>query len=78
MPSILSAVCAAVNYLAHALLAGESPALVVGGRARQPNPLAGGEQEFLNDPAGFAADFGEWLVDARQFAGQWTARKAAV
>lgn len=47
-------------------------------RARQPNPLAGGEQEFLNDPSGFAADFGEWLVDARQFAGQWTARKAAV
>ncbi|MBK7686743.1 MAG: DUF479 domain-containing protein [Rhodocyclaceae bacterium] len=46
-------------------------------RARQPNPLAGGEQEFLTDPAGFAADFGDWLIDARQFAEQWVARNAS-
>lgn len=47
-------------------------------RARQPNPLAGGEQEFLTDPAGFAADFADWLVDARQFADQWMARETGV
>ncbi|HJW26272.1 MAG TPA: ACP phosphodiesterase [Rhodocyclaceae bacterium] len=40
-------------------------------RARQPNPLAGGEGEFLADPAGFAADFRAWLPDAVRFAGQW-------
>lgn len=37
-------------------------------RARQPNPLAGGEQEFLADPLGFANDFAAWLHDARDFA----------
>ena len=47
-------------------------------RARQPNPLAGGEQEFLTDPTGFAADFDHWLVDARRFADQWMARETAV
>lgn len=40
-------------------------------RARQPNPLAGGEAEFLGDPAGFAEDFGNWLADARRFAATW-------
>lgn len=40
-------------------------------RARQPNPLAGGEGEFLADPAGFAADFRAWLPDAVRFARQW-------
>jgi acyl carrier protein phosphodiesterase len=40
-------------------------------RARRPNPLAGGEAEFLADAAGFAADF-EWLLtDARGFVAQW-------
>ena len=40
-------------------------------RARQPNPLAGGEAEFLADAPGFAADF-EWLLaDARTFVAQW-------
>lgn len=43
-------------------------------RARQPNPLAGGEAEFIADAPGFAADFTEWLGDARQFAAAWTAR----
>jgi acyl carrier protein phosphodiesterase len=37
-------------------------------RARQPNPMAGGETEFFADADGFAADFGEWLEDARRFA----------
>lgn len=41
------------------------------GRARQPNPLAGGEAEFLDDPAGFAGDFRAWLADARRFTEQW-------
>lgn len=40
-------------------------------RARRPNPLAGGEAEFLADASGFAADF-EWLLaDAREFVEQW-------
>ncbi|MDC7710829.1 ACP phosphodiesterase [Vogesella indigofera] len=39
--------------------------------ARRPNPLIGGEAEFLADPSGFAADF-EWLLaDTRVFVGQW-------
>jgi len=42
-------------------------------RARQPNPLAGGEKEFAADAAGFAADFAEWLNDARHFVGRWRA-----
>lgn len=40
-------------------------------RARQPNPLAGGEVEFLADAKGFAEDFRLWLGDARQFAAGW-------
>jgi acyl carrier protein phosphodiesterase len=44
-------------------------------RARQPNPLAGGEQEFLADSAGFASDFEDWLGDARQFADRWISRE---
>ena len=40
-------------------------------RARQPNPLAGGEAEFLANPSGFAEDFKAWLGDARQRATEW-------
>ncbi|MBW7903760.1 MAG: DUF479 domain-containing protein [Rhodocyclaceae bacterium] len=40
-------------------------------RARQPNPLAGGEAEFVAEAAGFAADFREWLGDARGFVAGW-------
>lgn len=40
-------------------------------RARQPNPLANSEQEFLADVGGFTGDFNEWLADAREFSGQW-------
>lgn len=40
-------------------------------RARQPNPLQGGEAEFAADPAGFHADFRAWIGDANQFAEQW-------
>lgn len=40
-------------------------------RARQPNPLAQGEQEFLADVEGFAGDFQAWLEDAREFSRQW-------
>lgn len=40
-------------------------------RARRPNPLVGGEAEFVADASGFAADF-EWLVaDATVFVDQW-------
>ncbi len=43
-------------------------------RARQPNPLAQGEEEFLADAAGYTADFHEWLADTRAFCRQWLAR----
>lgn len=43
-------------------------------RARRPNPLAGGEEEFLSSPSGYAQDF-EWLLnDTGQFANQWRQR----
>lgn len=40
-------------------------------RARPPNPLAGGEQDFVLDAAGFARDFQAWLDDAQRFATAW-------
>jgi len=40
-------------------------------RARQPNPLANGEQEFLADVDGFTSDFYEWLDDTRCFCQHW-------
>lgn len=40
-------------------------------RARQPNPLAGGEVEFVAEAAGFGVDFREWLGDARGFVAGW-------
>ena len=43
-------------------------------RARQPNPLTNGEQEFLADVDGFTGDFYEWLADTREFCRQWRAR----
>src|SRR5574343_306846 len=45
-------------------------------RARQPNPLAGGEVEFMTDAAGFAEDFAEWFGDARRFVVKWIAKTA--
>jgi len=42
-------------------------------RARQPNPLANGEQEMLADMAGFSSDFQEWLKDTRAFSLAWRA-----
>jgi acyl carrier protein phosphodiesterase len=42
-------------------------------RARQPNPMAGGEQELLADLDGFTQDFRVWLADAQAFAAQWRA-----
>ncbi len=43
-------------------------------RARQPNPLAHGEQEFLADVDGFTSDFYAWLGDAREFCQRWPAK----
>jgi acyl carrier protein phosphodiesterase len=40
-------------------------------RARQPNPLKYGEEEFLADVAGFTSDFYEWLDGMRRFCQQW-------
>jgi len=40
-------------------------------RARQPNPLASGEQEFLADAEGYTADFQGWLADTREFCRCW-------
>ena len=43
-------------------------------RARQPNPLAGGEAEFAADAAGFMGDFLGWYGDAVLFARGWARR----
>ncbi len=43
-------------------------------RARQPNPLANGEQEFLADVGGFTGDFHEWLDDTKKFCQRWQAK----
>ncbi len=40
-------------------------------RARQPNPLLSGEQEFLADAEGFISDFHVWLADTQGFCAQW-------
>ena len=40
-------------------------------RLKRANPLAGGFEEFLADPDGFAADFRAFLPDALAFAAQW-------
>jgi len=40
-------------------------------RARQPNPLANGELEFLSDVDGFAGDFHDWLADSKVFCQSW-------
>ena len=42
-------------------------------RARQPNPLAQGEQEMLADMHGFTADYHLWLKDTREFSKIWRA-----
>lgn len=42
-------------------------------RARQPNPLAQGEQEMLADLAGFTEDFHLWLKETREFSKAWRA-----
>lgn len=59
-------------FLSYARIEGIADVLVrMSRRARRPNPLAGGEAEFLADVTGYRADFLEWLVDARRFAGAW-------
>lgn len=40
-------------------------------RARQPNPLEGGEQEFLADVDGFTGDFSAWFDDTKEFCQKW-------
>lgn len=45
-------------------------------RLRRANPLAGGIEEFLADPAGFLEDFRAFLPDALSFASAWRARRA--
>jgi len=44
-------------------------------RLRRTNPLAGGIEEFLADPDGFAADFRTFLPDALTFAANWRAAR---
>lgn len=56
----------------YAVVAGMADVLArMARRARQPNPLAGGEGEFLDDADGYLADFHEWLADAAAFSGNW-------
>jgi acyl carrier protein phosphodiesterase len=45
-------------------------------RARRPNPLAGGEAEFLADGEGFRSDFGPWLAESLAFTANWRAANA--
>lgn len=40
-------------------------------RARQPNPLANGEREFLADVDGYTGDFYAWLDDTKAYAQNW-------
>lgn len=40
-------------------------------RARQPNPLANGEREFLADVDGYTEDFYAWLEDTKAYAQNW-------
>ena len=40
-------------------------------RARQPNPLAGGEADFVAAAEGFEGDFRDWLPDAQRFVADW-------
>lgn len=47
-------------------------------RARQPNPLAQGEQEMLADMAGFTGDFQVWLKDAREFTQAWRTNQICI
>ncbi len=56
----------------YALVEGISDVLArMSRRARQPNPLANGEQEFLVNVEGFTEDFYEWVDDAKVFCRQW-------
>ena len=45
-------------------------------RLKRANPLAGGFEEFLADPDGFATDFRAFLPDALAFAAQWRERRS--
>lgn len=40
-------------------------------RLKRANPLGGGIEEFLADPAGFESDFRAFLPDAIAFSSQW-------
>jgi acyl carrier protein phosphodiesterase len=44
-------------------------------RARQPNPLAGGEADFVAAAEGFERDFRVWLPDAQRFVADWLVRR---
>lgn len=44
-------------------------------RARQPNPLAGGEVEFSTAPDAFAADFRHFIDDAQDFVARWISER---
>ncbi len=43
-------------------------------RVKRSNPLAGAEQEFAADPAGYMADFQAWYRDTALFAREWAER----
>lgn len=44
-------------------------------RVRRPNPLAGGEAEFVAAVEGFERDFRVWLPDAQRFVAGWLAAR---
>ena len=47
-------------------------------RIRRANPLAGGIEEFLADPDGFARDFQAFMPDALAFTAAWRVQRTAV
>ena len=44
-------------------------------RALQPNPLAGGEADFVAAAEGFEGDFRDWMPDAQRFVADWLAAR---
>ena len=47
-------------------------------RIRRANPLAGGIEEFLADPDGFARDLQSFMPDALAFTAAWRVQRTAV
>jgi acyl carrier protein phosphodiesterase len=59
-------------FVSYAQLGGIADVLArMSRRARQPNPLAGAQEEFAANAVDFARDFEAWLEDTAKFAADW-------